>query len=167
MIFAREGVRPEQLRGAVAAVNTPDSMSGMLALKLVFAPHARHGQFFSRAIETGGHLKSLAAVREQLADVCAIDSVCVALARRYRPEALEGLVEIARSPAVPGLPLITRAGEPARLREGLWRAIADPELQDVRAALLLSGVSILDEADYGRITRLEAEMEQAGGVQLL
>ena len=93
----------------------------MLALKLVFAPHARDGRFFSRAIETGGHLNSLAAVRKGLADVCAIDSVCVALARRYRPEALEGLVEIARSPAVPGLPWITRAGDPVRCVRG-WRA---------------------------------------------
>jgi ABC-type phosphate/phosphonate transport system substrate-binding protein len=167
IIFARQVFRPEELRGAVAAVNTPDSMSGMLALKLVFAPHARDGRFFSRAVETGGHLNSLAAVREGRADVCAIDSVCVALARRYRPEALEGLVEIARSPAVPALPLITRAGEPAWLREGLGRAFADPELQDVRAALLLSGLSVLDEAEYGHIIRLEAEMEQAGGVQLL
>jgi len=167
MIFAREMCRPEDLRGAVAAVNTPDSMSGMLALKLVFAPHAREGQFFSRAVETGGHLNSLAAVREGRADVCAIDSVCVALARRYRPEALAGLAEIARSPAVPGLPLITRVGRPQELREGLRLAFADPELQEVRAALLLSGVSVLDEQAYDRINRLEAEMEEAGGVILL
>lgn len=167
MIFARVTGAPAEFRGSTAAVNTPDSMSGMLALKLVFAPHAQEGRFFSGAIETGGHLNSLAAVREGRADVCAIDSVCVALARRYRPQALEGLVEIARSPAVPGLPLITRAGDPVRLREGLRRAFADPELKEARAALLLSGVSVLDEGEYARITRLEAEMEQGGGVQLL
>jgi ABC-type phosphate/phosphonate transport system substrate-binding protein len=166
MIFAREACRPEDLRGAVAAVNTPDSMSGMLALKLVFSPYAVAGQFFSKAVETGGHLNSLAAVREGRADVCAIDSVCVALARRYRPEALAGLTEIARSPSVPGLPLITRAGDPVQLREGLVRAFADPELGDVRGALLLSGVSGPDLAAYDRILRLEAEMEKAGGLAL-
>jgi len=167
MIFAREGRALVEFRGAVAAVNTPDSMSGMLALKLVFAPHAYDGRFFSRAIETGGHLNSLAAVQSGRADVCAIDSICVALARLYRPEALAGLTEIARSPSVPGLPLITRAGDPARLRAGIRQAFADPGLQDVRDALLLSGVSVLNESDYGRITRLEAEMEKAGGVELL
>jgi len=167
VIFAREKCRPEALRGTVAAVNTPDSMSGMLALKLVFAPHAYDGRFFSRAIETGGHLNSLAAVQAGRADVCAIDSVCVALARLYRPEALAGLTEIARSPSVPGLPLITRAGDLTKLRAGIRQAFADPELQEVRAALLLSGVSVLDEQAYGRITRLEAEMEKAGGVELL
>jgi ABC-type phosphate/phosphonate transport system substrate-binding protein len=167
MIFAREARPLADFRGSIAAVNTPDSMSGMLALKLVFAPHAREGTFFAKAVETGGHLNSLAAVREGIADVCAIDSVCVALARLYRPQALEGLAEIARSPAVPGLPLITRAADPVRLREGLHRAFADPGLQEVRSALLLSGLSVLDQADYGRITSLEAEMEEAGGVQLL
>lgn len=167
MVVAREACRPEDLRGAVAAVNTPDSMSGMLALKLVFARHAVAGRFFSRAVETGGHLNSLAAVQQGRADVCAIDSVCVALARRYRPEALTGLTEIARSPSVPGLPLITRAGDPVQIRDGLRRAFADPELADVRSALLLSGFSAPDVSVYDRILRLEAEMEKAGGLALL
>jgi ABC-type phosphate/phosphonate transport system substrate-binding protein len=167
IVFARENREPEALRGSVAAVNTPDSMSGMLALKLVFAPFARDGSFFARAVETGGHLNSLAAVREKLADVCAIDCVCVALARRYRPEALEGLMEIARSPAVPGLPLVTRAGDVAAMRRALSLAFADPGLDAARQALLLSGWSVPDAAAYERITSLEAAMEQAGGLALL
>jgi ABC-type phosphate/phosphonate transport system substrate-binding protein len=167
IVFAREACEPGVLRGSVAAVNTPDSMSGMLALKLVFARHAKEGRFFSRAVETGGHLNSLAAVREKRADVCAIDCVCVALARRYRPEALAGLVEIARSPVVPGLPLITRAGEPEFLRKGIARAFADEGLSQQRAALLLSGWSVPDAAAYERITSLESAMEQGGGLALL
>ena len=166
-VFAREKRPLADYRGTVAAVNSADSMSGMLALKLVFAPHAEQGRFFSHAIESGGHLRSLAAVRAGRADVCAIDSVCVALARRYRPQDLEGLIEIARSPSVPGLPLITRAGDPVRLREGLARAFADPELVEAREALLMLGYSVLEASAYGRITALEAEMERAGGVALL
>lgn len=167
IVFAREMREPFELRGAVAAVNTPDSMSGMLALKLVFAPHARDGRFFARAVESGGHLNSLAMVRDGSADVCAIDSVCVALARRYRPDALQGLVEIARSPSVPGLPLITQAGDPLRLRAALHDAFADPDLRDTREALLLSGFSVLDPSAYDRIIRLEDEMERGGGLKLL
>ena len=106
-------------------------------------------------------------MRAGRADVCAIDSVCVALARRYRPQDLEGLIEIARSPSVPGLPLITRAGDPVGLREGLARAFADPALVEAREALLMSGYSVLEASAYGRITALEAEMERAGGVALL
>ena len=167
IIFAREKCELAALRGAVAAVNTPDSMSGMLALKLVFARYAKEGRFFARAIEAGGHLASLAAVQEKRADVCAIDCVCVALARRYRPEALAGLTEIARSPAVPGLPLVTRAGDVAAIRDGLGRAFADSGLEATRKALLLSGFSVLDAAEYDRILRLEAAMEEKGSVALL
>ncbi len=167
IVLAREKRPLGDYRGAMAAVNTPDSMSGMLALKLVFAPLAKDARFFSGAVLTGGHLNSMAAVREARADVCAIDSVCVALAQRYRPEALRGLVEIARSPAVPGLPWITRAGDPKSLREGLTRAFSDPGLKQERESLLLSGFSVLEVSAYDRITGLEAEMERGGGLQLL
>jgi ABC-type phosphate/phosphonate transport system substrate-binding protein len=167
IVFARQHQPLESFRGSVAAVNTPDSMSGMLALKLVFAPYAGTGKFFARSIESGGHLKSLQAVRRGEADVCAIDAVCVALARRYRPQDLEGLVEIARSPQVPGLPFITTAGNPTVLRSAIEAAFADPGLEAARDQLFLSGVSVLDVQDYGVITKLEDEMAKAGGLELL
>ena len=85
-IFAREANPLENFRRKVAAVNTMDSMSGMLALKLVFAPFSQNGEFFERSVLTGGHLLSLKAVREGQADICAIDAVCVALAQKYRPK---------------------------------------------------------------------------------
>ena len=167
-IFARDTLPLEALRGACAAVNAPDSMSGMLALKLVFAPLARDGRFFGRAIETGGHIASMIAVRDGRADVCAIDAICVALARRDRPDLLEGLVEIARSPRVPGLPFVTgRKGDPARLRAALAKVFADPALAGVRAALFLEDLSNLPPAAYDRIPDLEGEMEQQGGLTLL
>ncbi len=167
IVFAREKRDLAEFRGGIAAVNTPDSMSGMLALKLVFAPLAEKGRFFSQAVDTGGHLKSLQAVREGRADVCAIDCVCVELAGRHRPGDLEGLVEIARSPAVPGLPWITGAGDAEAIRDALVSAFADPALADARDALLLSGFSVLPEKAYERITDLEAAMENGGGLALL
>lgn len=167
IVMAREAKPLAAFRNAAAAVNTPDSMSGMLALKLVFAPLAEQGRFFARAVETGGHLASLAAVQSGVADVCAIDCVCVEMARRYRPQALVGLVEIARSPLVPGLPFITRAGDPAKIRAALRQAFADPSLREVRQALFLDGVSDLPVQAYDRIIDLEAGMEMAGGLALL
>lgn len=167
ILFARQAKPLEAFRNGVAAVNTPDSMSGMLALKLVFAPLAEQGRFFARAVETGGHLASLATVQRGEADLCAIDCVCVELARRYRPSALEGLTEIARSPMVPGLPWITKAGDPQSIRHALRRAFDDPELAAARAALLLKDASVLPTSAYGRITELEDAMQKAGGVALL
>ncbi len=166
MILAREQVKPENLKGSVAAVNSPDSMSGMLALKIVFAPLAGNGKFFRQSLHTGSHIASMRAVRDGKADVCAIDAVCVAMAKRYRPDYLEGLVEIARSPEVPSLPFVTRAGNVEELRAALQRAFADETLQEVREKLFLSGQTILPENAYNRILDLEHQMQSRGGLQL-
>ena len=167
MVFARENQPLESFRGATAAVNNPDSMSGMLALQLAFGPHARNGRFFGHAAETGSHIASMIAVRDGKADVCAIDSVCTAMAKAYRPDYLEGLVEIARSPEVPGLPYVTVGGDVAKLRQALVGAFADPGLREARDRLFLTGHSLLTEKDYARIPELETEMRQNGGLKLL
>ena len=167
IIFAREARPLADFRGRRAAVNHDDSMSGMLALKLVFAPLAEHGRFFGSAFDSGGHIASLNAVRDGRADVCAVDAVCVALAGRYRSDYLEGLVEIARSPMVPGLPYVTVAGDITKLRVGLAAAFADPTLNEARDRLLLTGHSVLDVKNYDRIVELETAMEKAGGLALL
>jgi len=171
-IFARQPVAQlSELARTIAAVNTPDSMSGMLALKLVFGPFAKSGRFFRGAIGTGGHVASLQAVRHGTADVCAVDAVCVALARRYRPDYLDGLVEIARSPSVPGLPYVTSAKTSPDLRQKLRVALAaaldDPALAEPRAALLISGMSMLAPQDYQVIVELEQNCNAGGGLDLM
>ena len=171
-VFARaKPPKLSDLSGTIAAVNMGDSMSGMLALKLVFTPFARARRFFRGAIKTGSHIASLTAVRDGSADVCAVDAVCVALARRYRPDYLEGLVEIARSPSVPALPYVTSAKSDAallqRLRKGLADAIDDPSLADCRAALFISGASDLNTSDYKVIPALEQACEARGGLDLI
>ena len=166
-IFARVDQPLDSFRGGIAAVNNSDSMSGMLALKLAFAPFAREGRFFASAIESGAHAKSMIAVRDGLADVCAIDAVCVAMARRYRPDYMEGLVEIARSLSVPALPYVTRSSNIDGMRAALVVAFADSELQECREQLFLSGHSVLGPNAYERITNLESEMQKAGALELL
>jgi ABC-type phosphate/phosphonate transport system substrate-binding protein len=167
MVYARENRPLDSFRSCTVAVNNPDSMSGMLALQLVFAPYAKEGRFFSKAVETGGHVASLSAVRDGKADVCSTDAVCTAMAKAYRPDYLEGLVEIARSPEVPGLPYVTVGGDAAKLRQALIAAFADPDLQEARNRLFLTGHSVLAEKDYARIPDLESDMRQKGGLKLL
>jgi len=154
-VFAREVKPLKDFRGKTAAINSMDSMSGMLALKLAFAPFVDNGEFFERKIMTGGHLNSLRAVREGKADVCAIDAVCVALAEKYRPQDLKGLVMIAQSPMVPSLPFVTRARDPEQMRVALKKTFADPELKTAREALLMYGFSNLGAGAYDSITKLE------------
>lgn len=166
-VFAREKRGLADFKDSRAAVNNPDSMSGMLALKLAFAPHAKNGRFFSDVLKSGSHVRSMIAVRDGKADICAIDAVCVALARRYRPDYLEGLIEIARSPMVPSLPYVTRGdGESQSLRDALDKAFADPALAETRQALFLEGHSVLAPEAYDLILRLEEKMQQGGGLEL-
>jgi ABC-type phosphate/phosphonate transport system substrate-binding protein len=154
-IFAREKGPLLEFNKSTAAINATDSMSGMLALKLAVAPFMQGGEFFAHTLVTGSHLDSLAAVRENRADLCAIDAVCVALARRYRPHALQGLVEITKTPMVPGLPYVTRAEDPEKLVQALKKTFADPALANCRQALLLNGFSVLKVEDYQQIIDLE------------
>ena len=167
MVFAREKRAAADYRGSVAVVNTPDSMSGMLALKSFFVGHATNSLFFGRTIVSGGHLGSLGCLRREEADVCAIDAVCVAYARRYRPELLEGLHELGRTLSVPGLPYVTRDKDAQRWREAVAAAAAEPSLADVRAALMIGGFTVTEPAEYEAILELEAAVEAQGGLRLL
>lgn len=157
-IFCRDGASRHSLQHARSAINALDSMSGMLALKLFFAVELQRPDFFQPPLITGSHVASLAAVQEGKADVCAIDSVCVALAKRYRPGLLNGLATIARSPMAPGLPFVTRCGDVAKLRQGLQAAFIDPQLRAARAAMLLEGISVLPDGAYDQILALEAQL---------
>jgi ABC-type phosphate/phosphonate transport system substrate-binding protein len=158
------------LRSHVSAINDRHSMSGMLALKLMFAPLAQAGDFFAHTVETGSHLNSLMAVQQGRADVCAIDAVCLAMARRYRPELLENLTELARTPPIPGLPIVTSsrrsADDVGRLRRALQAAFADPKLERAREALLLAGATILDIDAYAIILKLERDLQRCGDLTL-
>lgn len=166
ILLAREPVPLAAFAGRVAAVNAKDSMSGMLALRLAFAPCAENSPFFKRSLVTGSHLASMTAVRTREADVCAIDAVCVEMARRYRPADLDGLVEVARSPSVPGLPFVTRCGDVTALRQALQGVFDDPRLAGAREALLLSGFSILSDDAYDIIPQLEDDLRSTGGFTL-
>ncbi len=146
-IFARKSLP----QNPVPAVNSLDSMSGYLALKLV-RPN------LARPLLTGSHVASLIAVQSGKADICAIDAVVVALARRHRPELLQGLVQVAQSPMVPGLPFVTRAGDVGNLQKALHKIFTDGALNPALAAMLLQGFSILPAHAYDVILKLEADL---------
>jgi ABC-type phosphate/phosphonate transport system substrate-binding protein len=150
VLLAREVLPLASFRGCRAAVNARDSMSGMLALKLMVHPYTE--------VLSGSHLESAGMVCSGLAEICAIDCVTLALARRYRPEAVEGLMEVGRSPLVPGLPYVTRAGDVAVLRDVLHDVLADSTLQDHMKRLMITGLSVLEASDYAVIVELEASL---------
>jgi ABC-type phosphate/phosphonate transport system substrate-binding protein len=160
IIFAREAKAFPEFYGATVAVNSLDSMSGMLAMKLLVAPHLKGGEFFRRCKISGSHRNSLAEVQTKSADICAVDSVCIGLAKKHCPEIMKGLVEVARSPMVPGLPYVTRVQDPAIWNEAVKKTFADPALKKSREALLLRGYSVLEEGAYDQINALEKALPE-------
>jgi len=156
----------EDLRGRTAAYNDPMSQSGYSALRAVVAPFARDGVFFGKVIQTGSHLSSLGAVHDGEADICAVDAAVWTLARRHRPSLTQPLVALGVSPMAPGLPYVTRpetdAATVARMRAALKAAFADPALADIRRALLLDGMSVLEMRDYDRVLELETDAKRYG-----
>jgi ABC-type phosphate/phosphonate transport system substrate-binding protein len=152
ILFAREAMAIEKFRGRTAAVNSGNSMSGMLALKLMIGGY--------KELPSGSHTQSLELVRDGHADICAVDCVCAALARRWRPQLLEGLVEIARSPLVPGLPFVTRSGDVARLRDVLLEIFNNKTNRSILDALMITGLSVLDDDAYDVIPQLEAQLDE-------
>jgi ABC-type phosphate/phosphonate transport system substrate-binding protein len=154
------------LRDRRVAINARDSNTGMNLLRALVAPHARDGRFFAQVVETGAHARSVMAVIAGQADCAAIDAVTLALLRdRYR--GLDRRIRVLDwTPASPGLPLITAAGQSERvlttLRDGLRDVMADPALAAARAALRLRGVAVLDRTDYDRVSGLERQAILAG-----
>lgn len=144
--------------GYVAAVNGPTSLSGCLALRLAIAEHGP-GAMPARVRLSGSHRNSLRLVGAREADFCAIDAVCWALAHRHEAALVSGLRVLARTPPAPALPFICSAAcapqQLEQIRAALGAALSDPALDEVRAALLLTGVLAVDEAAYDRVGVLE------------
>ena len=155
-----------ELRGRTAAITHTASQSGYSALRATVAHLAHQGRFFGKVVESGSHLNSLALVAAGEVDVCATDCVTHALLARHRPEALDGLRVLARSPAAPGLPYVTRARADdelvARLRAALFAALEDPDLAAARAALLLVGAEVLPISAYQPILAMAAQARALG-----
>ncbi len=146
------------LRGARAAYNGPHSQSGYAALRATLAPLADGQPFFAKTIETGSHRASLRALAEDLADICAVDALCWALATRHDTAITCRLRVIGQTAMTPGLPLICAISrndsEVAAIREALAEAIAEGLDPATRTALMLDGLEILPEHDYDAISAM-------------
>jgi ABC-type phosphate/phosphonate transport system substrate-binding protein len=149
------------LRGLTAAINDLGSNSGTNLFRAAIAPLAENGRFFSRVIETGGHLLSIDAVIAGKADVAAIDCITFGNAKRFDPERVAGVRILTETVAGPGLPFITgletSAKELTLLRQILADIASEPALADVRDTLSLRRFELLGDADYEPLAELERQ----------
>ena len=150
-------------RGRRAAINDPQSNTGMNLFRATIAPVAvatpGRGRFFGEVIETGSHRASVIAVGTGNADIAAIDCLSYAAIDRFEPELTARLRIVARSPASPTLPFVTAAST-NRMTVGLLaaaldQAIADVSLADACASVFLTGLAAAAEPRLASIAALE------------
>jgi ABC-type phosphate/phosphonate transport system substrate-binding protein len=160
----------EDLRGSRCSISARISHSGFNALRAHFAPLARDGRFFGSVVVSGAHAESLEQLCRGEVDVAAIDCITYALLARCRPRVTDATRIIDRTATAPGLPYATAMNAApahvARLRAGLVRAFADPELAPLRKALLIDGVDVMPASAYACMSELEADARQRGYVEL-
>ncbi|MGE8148302.1 phosphate/phosphite/phosphonate ABC transporter substrate-binding protein [Pseudomonas frederiksbergensis] len=145
-------------------INDEGSNSGMNLLRHRLAPLHRDGQFFASVGISGGHRESLRWLREDLADLAAIDSVTFAYLARHAEAEVAGLRVVARSAFSPTLPYITAASASDEQVEQLRRVMNETlkELPDVAEVLGLQEVLAATESDYQVVLDYQQEAEALG-----
>jgi ABC-type phosphate/phosphonate transport system substrate-binding protein len=156
------------LQGVRLAANSPDSHSGMNALRHQLAPVAAsrliEGRFFSSVTWSGGHANSLACVQSAHADVCAVDLVTWDNLQRYRPDTVQGLRVLTHTAQAPSLPWICSRQLSQAQQAQLLAVVMDlPQSEPAAvAALRLKSFKPATLADYGVITAMENEAVALG-----
>jgi len=144
------------LGGGRFVFTDPISLTGCLYPKRRIAELGRDaGSFFSATSFTGGHDRSIEAVRRGLAAGASVDSLVFRyLARRF-PEEVEGVRVLETSPSFPIPPLVvpvSASPEAERLlREALVNLGSDETGRKLLEALLVDGFAPADEEAYARL----------------
>ncbi|EUB86242.1 phosphate/phosphite/phosphonate ABC transporter substrate-binding protein [Pseudomonas sp. GM30] len=151
-------------RGSRGVINSEDSNSGMNLLRQRLAPLHRDGQFFATVGISGAHRESLRWLREERADLAAIDSVTYAYLAQHAPQEVSGLRVVTRSAFSPTLPFITVATATDEQIEQLRRVMnqALGELPDVAQILGLPEVLPASDSDYQILLDYRREAEELG-----
>lgn len=138
--------------GLVAAINSPDSLSGRVSLE-----HRLGG--LGTVLETGAHSESIRALVVGRADIASIDAVTWALIAAHDPDLVAGLRIVGEGPRVGCLPLVMRDSRRAELgsmRAAVAAAVADPALADALRVLRIRGFATKELADYLPVRSLVA-----------
>ncbi|NWN49081.1 PhnD/SsuA/transferrin family substrate-binding protein [Pseudomonas sp. MAFF 301514] len=145
-------------------INGHDSNSGMNLLRERLAPLQRGGRFFASVGISGAHRESLRWLREDRADLAAIDSVTYDYLARFAPQEVVGLRLVTRSAPSPTLPYIGPLGlsdeQGGQIRRAMNQALQD--LPEVAETLGLHEVLPASEDDYAVLLSYQDQAVNAG-----
>jgi ABC-type phosphate/phosphonate transport system substrate-binding protein len=156
-----------ELKGRRAGVNDMDSNSGMNLFRAAVASSFSKVELargiFSSVTVTGGHLNSVRMVADGRIDVAAIDDVSYDLIQRDHPELAGKTRVLVKTPAAPGLPMITGARTDdatiGKIRAAMKEIVThpdDPQLRWALGEMKLQDVVLIDAKTYQqRIGQLE------------
>ena len=145
-------------------INGHDSNSGMNLLRERLASLQRNGRFFASVGISGAHRESLRWLRENRADLAAIDSVTYAYLARFAPLEVAGLRIVTRSAPSPTLPYIGALGlsdeQADQVRQAMNQALRD--LPQVAETLGLQEVLPAREDDYHVLLNYQQQAVSVG-----
>lgn len=157
-----------QFYNSRGVINGHDSNSGMNLLRERLAPLQQAGRFFASVGISGAHRESLRWLREDRADLAAIDSVTYDYLARYAPQEVAGLRIITRSAPSPTLPYIGPLGmsdrRAAQIRQAMNQALLD--LPQIAHTLGVHTVLPASEDDYQVLLDYQQQAANAGYVKL-
>lgn len=149
-------------------INGHDSNSGMNLLRERLAPLQRDGRFFASVGISGAHRESLRWLREDRADLAAIDSVTYDYLARFASSEVAGLRIVAHSAPSPTLPYIGPKGlsdeQVVQIRQAMNQALQD--LPQVAETLGLQEVLPASEDDYRILLDYQQQAATAGYAKL-
>ncbi|WP_448649883.1 phosphate/phosphite/phosphonate ABC transporter substrate-binding protein [Pseudomonas fluorescens] len=149
-------------------INGHDSNSGMNLLRERLAPLQRDGRFFASVGISGAHRESLRWLRENLADLAAIDSVTYDYLARFAPQEVAGLRIVTHSAPSPTLPYIgplqLSDEQVLRIREAMNLALQD--LPQVVETLGIQEVLPASEDDYQVLLGYQQHAASVGYAEL-
>ncbi|MAT98395.1 MAG: phosphate ABC transporter substrate-binding protein [Anaerolineaceae bacterium] len=132
-------IKFEDLRGAKWAYNEVGSQSGYHIARYKLAQLGTNGDFFSKIVASGGHLRSLQMVLAGEADSAAIDSTVMDAALRDDPDLANQIRIVEALGPSPIPPWVIHKSVPVPLRQSIRQALTQMHLNPAGQEILAVG----------------------------
>lgn len=139
------------------AINGYGSLSGWIVLSQFVSGQSQEDPF-AQTLISGGHRQSAEMIARGEADLAAIDMISWKMLERFSPDVTAKIDILARTPARPGLPLVTSCHHPQEiikaLQAALDQAFKDPEVATALSALGITGLALHSDDEYRTLLAL-------------
>ncbi len=151
------------LRGSVAAINEPGSLSGYHSLRYHLASKGEGGSYFAGVVQSGAHLRSLRMIVDRQLDCAAIDSTVLEQALIDQPELHTQIRIVDVIGPNPHPPIVASAtldrAMQQQIRQALITMHEDPAGAAILERLPIARLAAVVDSDYDPVRRLLSRAE--------